>query len=286
MPMPTPNRSQDDARPSRQWRIGCVSYLNAKPVIHGLDIQPGVSVRYDVPSNLLEALLAGQVDIALCPVIDYYRNQARLAVVPVGGICSAGQTFTVRLYSRVPLEEITHVHVDTDSHTSVALLQILLKERYGVTPQLIPFDVAKRVASHQPLVDQPAMLLIGDKVVTDGPSTLDYPHQLDLGQAWNKHTGLPFVFATWLAMIDQPLGDLPAQLNHQRELNHPLRSQIADEYAPLHHWPADLARRYLTTLLHYQVGDAELQAMALFASKAHELGLVPLPAPAVLRSCE
>lgn len=275
--------SGKSAAPTR-WRIGCVSYLNAKPLIQGLQDQPGNDTRFDVPSHLLDDLLGAKVDIALCPIIDYFNTQDRLAIIPAGGICSAGQTYTVRLYSKQPLEEITQVHVDADSHTSVALMQVLLHKLFKLRPRLVPYDVRKEIAAHHPLLDVPAMLLIGDKVVTDGPSTLDYPHQLDLGQAWNKLTGLPFVFATWLAMADQPLGDLPARLAKQRQVNDKIRDQIAAEYAPRHHWPADLARRYLCELLHYTIGPSEIKAIETFGKYAHELGLIPPPGPLVVRS--
>lgn len=276
--------SSPSQTPSTPWRIGCVSYLNAKPLIEGLENLPGHQVHFDVPSKLLADLLGCRVDIALCPVIDYFNTQDRLAIVPAGGICSAGQTFTVRLYSKLPLEQITQVHVDADSHTSIALMQVLLHKLFDLRPQLVSYDVARELAAHHPLLAAPAMLLIGDKVVTDGPSTLDYPHQMDLGQAWNKLTGLPFVFATWLAMADQPLGELPVTLAQQREHNDKKRDVIAREYASRHHWPADLARRYLCELLHYTVGDAEIQAMETFGHFAHELGLIPPPGRLLLRS--
>lgn len=269
---------------SATWRIGCVSYLNSKPLIEGIEEQPNTQVHFDVPSHLLADLLAARVNVALCPIIDYFNTQNRLAIVPAGGICSAGQTFTVRLYSKIPLEEITQVHVDADSHTSVALMQVLLHKLFQIRPQLIPYNVNSELADHHPLLNVPAMLLIGDKVVTDGPSMLDYPHQMDLGQAWNKLTDLPFVFATWLAMADQPLGDLPAILVKQRQANDKQRDTIAAKYAPRHHWPADLARRYLCELLHYDIGPQEIKAIETFGQLTHELGLTPPPGPLVLRS--
>lgn len=265
------------------WRVGCVSYLNAKPLIQGLDQQPGIDVHFDVPSHLLDDLLASRVDIALCPVIDYFNTQDRLAIVPAGGICSAAQTFTVRLYSKQPLEQITQVHVDADSHTSIVLMQVLLHALFNIRPTLVPYNVGSELADHKPLLAVPAMLLIGDKVVTDGPSTLDYPHQLDLGQAWNKLTNLPFVFATWLAMKDQNLGDLPARLANQQQVNDKKRDVIASQYAQRHNWPDDLARRYLCELLHYSIGNDEINAIQTFGRLAHELKLIPQPNPLTLR---
>src|SRR5690606_3262255 len=117
-------------------RVGCVSFLNSKPLIDGVE-GPGVSVHYAVPAQLLGMLEAGEVDVALCPVIDYHRASAPLVIVPVGGIASDGPTFTVRLYSQVPIERVTTVDADTDSHTSVALMRVLLDAMYGLRPQIV-----------------------------------------------------------------------------------------------------------------------------------------------------
>lgn len=276
-PAPTPDDATAQGRESHRWRVGCVSYLNAKPLMHGLEKQPDLHIRYDVPSRLLDLLLKDEVDVALCPVFDYLSHPDTFTIVPSGGICSAGQTFTVRLYSRQPLEKIDTIHVDTDSHTSVVLMQVLLRERFNVRPTLVPFDVHRQLRAHRPLLDAPAMLLIGDKVVTSGPSEIDYPFQLDLGHAWNTLTGLPFVFATWLARVGRPLGDLPQTLSQTEQANRSRRHEIASLYAPGHHWPEDLARRYLTQLLHYTIGDAEFKAIGTFADLAWRHGLLAHP---------
>ena len=115
-------------------RIGCVSYLNAKPLIEGLDNRTNPTVRFDVPSRLLDDLQAGNVDIALCPVVDYYRSPVPLRVVPVGGIGSRGPTLTVRLFSRIPLHAVDTVHADSDSHTSVLLMRVLMDKLYHRHP--------------------------------------------------------------------------------------------------------------------------------------------------------
>ncbi|MCC7146072.1 MAG: hypothetical protein IT443_06465, partial [Phycisphaeraceae bacterium] len=131
------------AAPPQTLRVGCVSFLNSKPLIDSFEkVSPAdrdVQVRYDVPSRLLDDLENSQVDIALCPVIDYFRSCLDLLIVPVGGIACRGPTLTVRLYSRIPLPKIQRVWVDTDSHTSVALLRVLLDQLYHLHPQLIPY---------------------------------------------------------------------------------------------------------------------------------------------------
>jgi chorismate dehydratase len=254
-------------------RVGCVSYLNAKPLIAGLD-ETGASVRYDVPGRLLAGLEAGEVDLALCPVIDYFRAAQPLRIVPAGGIGCFGPTLTVRLFSQVPLEQVTTVHGDRDSHTSIALLRILLAEQFGQTISIEPYN-----ANQPPDANRApqAVLLIGDKVVTAAPKAEAYPYTMDLGEAWHALTGLPFVFAVWLAPRDAPLGDWPARLDRQRRDNQQRLEQIVQQYAPAHGWSIDLARKYLTQILHYEIGQPQCEAIERFADLAAKYDLIAPP---------
>ena len=273
-------------------RVGCVSYLNAKPLIHDLQARhPGsLLLHLDVPAKLLEGLESGDLSLALCPVVDFFRSRVPLQIWPVGGIACEGPTLTVRLFSRVPIEQITAVHADTDSHTSVALLRVLLDAVYGLRPKLIHFDTRSRTADGQPLDPArppEAMLLIGDKVVTDGPPITVYPHQLDLGEAWHELTGRPFVFATWMAPKGIDLGPLPQLLATQRDENLGRIDELVETYAATHGWPADLAQQYLGSILRYRIGPAEIEAIREFARRAAALGVIdspqlenlPLPTP-------
>lgn len=260
------------AQPKR--RIGCVSYLNSRPLIDGIDADDQPGVRFDVPARLLSDLETGEVDIALCPVIDYHRSQVPLKIIPVGGIGCEGATLTVRLFSRSPIEQTSCVYVDSDSHTSVVLLRVVLAERFGVQPKLVTYHAREQVADHR-LTDLPhTMLLIGDKVVTDSPRAIEYPYQLDLGEAWNQMTGLPFVFAVWMARRETDLGDLPQRLAAQRLYNRRHIAAIARDAAPRHGWPRELAQQYLGEILRYDIGRRELEAMTLFAELAATHGLI------------
>ena len=266
-----PARQSQDAAGTPQAglpRVGCVSYLNSVPLIDGLD--PSVAtVRFDVPAKLLEQLQTGAVDVALCPAVDYFRSQTPLVLVPASGIGCEGPTLTVRLFSRVPIEQIERVHADVESHTSVALLQVVLHERYGLRPRLIDYRI------HEAPTEPPqAVLLIGDKVVTDAPPMAEYPHGLDLGETWHELTGLPFVFAVWMARQDAELDGLPEHLAHLRERNAGRIDELAQHHAARHGWPADLARRYWGQILHYEIGPRQLEAMERFAELAAGLGLI------------
>ena len=122
---PQAHSGSETDRQAAAYRVGCVSYLNARPLIAGPDDEPGIQVRTDVSARLLADLESGDVDVALCPVFDFFSSEQDLSLVPVGAIGCEGPTLTVRLYSQVPIDEITTLHADTDSHTSVALAQVL-----------------------------------------------------------------------------------------------------------------------------------------------------------------
>ena len=279
----TPQADVPTRTPQKVQRIGCVSYLNARPLIEGLDATGSPAVEFGVPSKLLESLESGQTDIALCPVIDYYRAGEPLEIVPVGGISSIGYTLTVRLCSRIPVDKISVIHADTDSHTSVALVRVLMDRLYGLRPRVADYRTPDRPGSHDEVDPPEAMLLIGDKVVAQAPDEIVYPHQLDLGQTWSFLTGLPFVFAVWMARKGADLGDLPEVLASRLRRNLDRLDEIADRHAPGRNWPKNLAREYLSRIMSYTIGTAELEAIDRFAVAAHSLGLIEQASPWRLR---
>ncbi len=257
-------------------RLGVVSFVNTLPLIDGLEDLDGLALRHSVPSLLIGQLLAGDVDIALCSSIDYQRSAEELIILPVGMLGCDGPTLTVRLYATRPLTEITDVYCDTDSHTSVALMRILLRERFGVDPVVHDYNAREHTADHKPLDWPDAMLLIGDKVVTDSPPAVRYPHQLDLGAAWNEWTGLPFVFAAWMARrtIDRELLALAAALlDRQRRHNVERIDRMVNRRAVPRDWPADLAADYLKQKLRYELDDRAIAGLERFyeAAERHDL---------------
>ena len=254
-------------------RVGSVSFLNAKPLIYGLDESDDLELALDVPSRLLQLLLDRQCDVALLPVIDYQRMPG-LRILTAGGIACDGPTLTVRIFSSTPVEQIKTLACDTDSHTSVALARIILAERYGIHPRIVDFDFhADQSPRRQPGV---ARLLIGDKVVCEEPANL--PHQIDLGQAWKELTGLPFAFATWMARVGVDLGHLPAELEAAKHRGLANVEKIIARDAVPRGWPADIARRYLTgEYLQFDITPRHIQAIRLFHDLAHRHGILEHP---------
>lgn len=250
-------------------RVGSVSFLNARPLIYGLDgAQDLLRLSLDVPSRLLDGLLDGRYDVALLPVIDYQRMPG-LKLLTSGGIGCDGATLTVRIFSPVPVEQVRKLACDTDSHTSVALARVVLSRLYGIKPRFV--DLAAGVRRD----GSAALLLIGDKVVCEEPQGL--PHQLDLGEAWKRLTGLPFVFAAWIARDGVDLRDLPDRLELARRDGLAHLDEIVARHAVPRGWPAGVARRYLAEHLKFEIGPDQLRAIRLFHQYAAEEGLLERP---------
>ena len=255
--------SVDERRQIR--RLGVVSFLNARPLIAGLDADPGLRLIHDVPSKLAGLLDAGIVDAALVPVVDLMNPARQWRIVSDACIGCDGETLTVRVFSRVEPSAIRRLHVDGDSHTSVALARIVWKELYGRLLEIVPY---RGDGSRE---DCEAVLLIGDKVVNN--TLLDHDIETDLGSAWKTLTGLPFVFAVWAAPTTLVLGDLPERLSKARDRGIRSAGLIAADFGPGLGWPVTLAKRYLTTRLRYHLGPPQRTAIARFLELAHANGL-------------
>lgn len=248
------------------YRVGAVSYLNTKPLIYGLENQPDIQLRLAVPSRLLDGLARSEYDVALLPVIDYQRLPG-LRMLCSGGIGSDGETLTVRIFSHVPMGRIRSMACDLDSHTSVALARVILARRFDARPAFVD-----RIAGAN---DADAVLLIGDKVIAEAPA--GFQHQIDLGEQWKALTGLPFLFAAWMARQTTQLGDLPERLEQSKRAGLAHIDDIVRDHAPAHGWPVALARDYLTRHLGFDIGEPQIQAVKLFHRLAGELGLLDGP---------
>jgi len=268
-------------------RIVSVSFLNAAPLTEGLAGVAGVELQTAVPSRIAGVLERAEADVGLVSLIDALRTDTPLALLPVGGIGCRGATLTVRLFSAVPPGRITTLHADADSNTSVALARVLLREIHGVEPAVIEFDARERApAAHDAGPDEAwpeTLLLIGDKVVTDSPPAVRYPHQIDLGELWHERTGLPFLYAAWACRAEdadtQRVRTAAALLDRARRRNTHRLDWLVTRHAEDGRWPTDLARRYVGELLRYEIDDGARAGAAAFAERAHAMGLCPRREP-------
>ena len=261
----------EDLTHSRPTRVGVVNYINTLPLITGLDRLEGMTLVPEVPSRQIDMILSQEVDFGLCSVIDIVHAEEPMSIVPVGMLGCAGPTLTVRLFSSVPFNSVRRVHCDSDSHTSVALLKVLFRERHGCDLEIVPFD-----ASIPPVITgDDAVLLIGDKVVSHSlPEALTL-HEMDLGEAWFEMTSLPFVFATWLCRRELVAEDRLRIVNAARILDRTRRRNInrLHSIASSRHldfgWSdGALARKYLDDLLCFDLDDRAVQGMTTFLKLA------------------
>src|SRR5437762_7534892 len=122
-------------------RIGAVSYLNTKPLIYDLEkLAPQTELILEPPSKLADHLAQGRLDVALIPIIEYFRS-GEYSIVPNIAIASRGPVLSVTLFSRVPWPEIRRVALDEGSRTSAVLSQILLRRKHGIHPEIVPLPL-------------------------------------------------------------------------------------------------------------------------------------------------
>lgn len=250
-----------------RFRLGCVPYVNARPLVHWFETNPslGVEVVYDVPSRLPAMLLSGAADAVLASSFDALANPDRRAAANVS-ISSLAKAESVRLFSRRPLGEIASLAFDASSLTSNHLALVLLRERYGVSPITMtrPPDLQAMLA------EADACVLIGDigmRTVGEGLFVLD------LGEAWTAHTGLPFVWALWIGQ--QGLTPKLAGLLQQAPLEAQATfDQVVNEAALRSGWPEELCRRYLSDVMNYELTDRHRQGLATYAEKMASMGLI------------
>ena len=243
-------------------RLGTVPFLNALPLTFGLDERADVVLRRWPPAQLPAALDADRLDGALVPAIDYQRTASQWSILPVGAIGSRGPVLTVQVFARCPLDRITTLAVDTDSHTSIALAAIIWRLRYSNSLHTTALDPNGLLPD--------AVLLIGDKVLAQ---IQQWPHQLDLGLAWHELTGLPFVYAFWVVRHVRHAHSITAILENARRQGTHRMDHIISRHAQAHGFDQQLARRYLTRNLCYDLGPDQIQGLNKFYQLAYDLGL-------------
>lgn len=284
--MTTP-AARTNPQSTRATRIAAVQFLNTISLIEGLGTWGGCSFTKAVPSRIAGMIVDGEADIGLASIVDAADASNDLAMIPSGMIGCDGPTLTVRLFSRVPPDRITRVHADTDSHTSVMLADVLLRELHGVRAGFVAYDARERMdrgpggsgGSVDPEEAWPqTLLLIGDKVVVDSPPAVRYPHQIDLGQAWKGLTGLPFVYACWMCrrsdLGSSMVEEAAAMLERVRLRNAMRLDWLVTREAKAHHWPGDLARQYIGELLKFEPDARAREAVGVFFGKLREHGIV------------
>ena len=262
-------------------RVGAVSFLNTKPLIYPLlngEIQTDIEFSIDVPSSLALLLSRGDLEVGLISTIEYFRanpSHASYCILPEISIASHKSVKSIQLFSRVPIPEIRRIGLDTSSRTAVALLKILLAEKYRISPAFITCrPTVNPKTALQDRQDPPfdAVLLIGDPALRHQGST---EYSLDLGEVWYKYTGLPFVYACWVARKEACLGDLPQVLLQSKVLGIAQIPEIARIEAQKLGFPENLCLDYLQHHIKYDLGEPEIAGLELFYKYAVKNDLAP-----------
>jgi chorismate dehydratase len=258
-------------------RISAISYLNTAPLMwdfeHG-DAGGDFDISYTLPSACARSLAEGTADIGIIPAAAYAEIPG-LQILPEVAIASRRAVRSILLVSKVPIDQIRGVAMDTSSMTSVALTKILFEKWMGggrTYTSMAP-DVDQMLASND------AGLLIGDPALKIDRTRY---HTLDLAEEWIRHTGNPFVFAFWAVRNealkeDAPSLDLPAVFQNSRDhgLEVPSLNQIVREWAPQLNLTEAAVRSYLTQNIHYQLDAGCLEGLQLFYRYAAEIGALP-----------
>lgn len=248
-------------------RIGCVSYLNSKPLVYGHEDE----VCFETPASLTDGMRAGRLQVALAPIFAFVSNPEYLLVDGVG-IVSRGPVYSVVIVHRGELSGLRRLYLDTASRSSANLQRVLLAEFHGLTPHNEPLPPP---GEPQPvLADGEGQLLIGDRAVEFRlrHAEADGCRYFDLGEAWLAATGLPFVFAAWHVRPETPGKEkLAGKLRAWRDAGLAHIEQVVGNEA---RYPADFSREYLTKRIHFHVDEAGKRAVAWYARLLHKHGVV------------
>lgn len=231
------------------FRIGNVPYLNAKPLTYG--IEDRVSLHH--PAQLADLLHTGKLDAGVVPIAECLAHD-QYVVLEGASISCRGPVFSVIVAHRGPIEKVRKIFVDQASRTSVVLMQVILREKLGVTPELIPLP------NYDPQDAPETLLLIGNQAMHFRFARSDY-QILDLGQAWWEMTGLPFVFAAWAMQPAAAQSDLPALLLRARRDG---EAHIEDIVKRETEFTESFRREYLTRNVRFDLGTEEKKGIAAF----------------------
>jgi len=231
-------------------RLGAVGYLNARPLVYGLDREPRFELRYDIPSECARLLHAHTIDVGLIPSIEYLRGPQPYAFVPGPAVTSRGPVASVAIYTRLEPRDIRTIAMDTSSRTSVALSTVLLGRAFGVTPAAMPMapDLDAMLArADAALIIGDVALFLDHATVRLKPDTTEASaiRKIDLGELWTRETGLPFVYAVWAGWPGAITAEDVRLLQQARDRGVAASDDVARAYYPDDPGRQAVARRYL-----------------------------------------
>jgi len=256
-----------DMKKAESRRIGVVPFLNAQPLIWGLKESYEVSPL--APAEMGKALKAGNLDVALAPIVASFLNPD-LKIVPVAAIGCKGPVQSVRVISHVALEKVERLFVDSRSQSSVLLARLILRKWFGVKKlEVKPIDAG----SFHPNQAKPweATLQFGDGALVPAPSGMTVT---DLGAEWFRYTQKPFVFAVWLARDAEMAREMEEPLRAARAEGMKHFEEIANHYQGIWQFKRTLAKEYLEKNIVYDYTEEQEKGIAEFFGLLKEQKLI------------
>ena len=238
------------------YKLSAVSYLNTKPFLMGLENSPlkeKINLELAIPSKTATHLIEGKVDIGLVPVA-ILPQLPQYEIITNYCIGAIEAVKTVAIYSQVPLEEVKTVYLDYHSRTSIRLAQILCEHHWNIYPTFLP--AFNGYENH--IEGETAGVIIGDRAIR---LAKNYRYEYDLAEAWHQFTGLPFVFAAWVAR-KKIAPTFEAQLNEAFRKGMEKMQEVAAFYQT--QYPNFDVLKYLQHYISYDLDNAKRKALKMF----------------------
>ena len=264
-------------------RIGRIPYINCYPVYGAIDrglIRIDADLVDGVPTALNAKMAAGELDVSVVSAVEYARDSRRYLLLPDLAISCDGPVRSVMLFSKRPATELTsrRVLVSKSSMTSVALLELLFENVWHARPNFVPTDAEISDVARFDGEDHDARLVIGDAaLLLSSGAAPRYPHSYDLGEVWKEWTGLPFVFAVWVAQRNVIVNDalaVHAGLINSRDWGIANIPTLALQAASATGVPVAACNEYLAGL-DYGLSYPHLAGLTEFYRRLVERGSVP-----------
>lgn len=271
--------------PKRPIRLGRIGYLNVLPLHYPLEqgiLRPEKAGEFELiagpPAELNILMDHGRLDLSGCSCIEYARHPDKYFIVPDLAIGSRGPVQSVLLLCRTRPEDLdgATILVSAQTHTSAALVDLLLRQHIGVTPKYETADATALLMSGQ---RPEAILCIGDEALNLRRHP-DYPQRMDLGEAWRQWTGLPFIFGLWIASretVRTRSAEVVAGarlLIEAKKWGQAHLDRISAVAAPSSILTEAEMRSYFAGLV-YDLGEEELAGLRLFYERLTEAGVIP-----------
>jgi chorismate dehydratase len=262
-------------------RLGRIGYVNCYPVYGAMDrgvVVPPATLVTGTPAELNDRLADGRLDVSVISAVAYAQHAGAYELLPDLAISSDGPVRSVLLFSRRPPEALGggRVLASTSSRTSVRLLELLARDRWGAAFEVSPAPTEPSDLSRLASVPHDAVLVIGDAALLLGAARA-YPYIVDLGEAWKAWTGLPFVFAVWAARraVDRrAVRDVQRALLASRKWGLAHLDDLAAEAAAATGVAPASCREYLEGL-DYRLSYRHLAGLTDFLRRLAARGVVP-----------